>query len=240
MAKFGSRTVLLIARPVSPILNIDVDPAKGAAHERTRFLSDIPNETSKKDLGSIKRSSKEGIVVEKKTANVESGKKGFVTDVISEGTFNLFVDYQSSGTTSNIELPLAEHISVSELKALELGWGGNGSFISGASIASSRMNIAHSQISSTEQYGEQVSLNSLIVSANKSSSISVGNFFGNLEQGNPDNETTCAEQEQENTDIKTNFLLKQVNGVYINKVSGMSNADWITFVADIVTSECAG
>ena len=240
MAKFGSRTVLLIARPVSPILNIDVDAAKGVSHERTRLLSDIPNETSKKNLGSIKRSSEDGIIIQKKMANVESGKKGFVTDIISEGTFNLFVDYQSAGTTSNIELPLAESISVSELKALELGWGGNGSFITGASTASSRMNISHSQISSTEQYGEQVSLNALVVSVQKSNSVNVGSFFGDLEHGNADNATICSQQEQENADIKTNFLLKQVNGVYINKVSGMSNADWITFVANIVTSECAG
>ena len=80
----------------------------------------------------------------------------------------------------------------------------------------------------------------VIVSIKKSSSVNVGSFFGDLEHGNPDNSTICSQQEQENADIKTNFLLKQVNGVYINKVSGMSNTAWITFVANIVTSECAG
>jgi len=236
MTKFGTRTVLLMATPISPITNRSVDGAKGMGKELTRLPAATRSNTTKKQIGSLKKHSASGksIEIERKMADVAADSI-FVTDTVMEGTFRLSMDLQSTGTTSTgNEIFLSDEITVTELKQLELGWGGDGSFLEGASVVSSKMgNGRHEKI----KFGQQVSLNGLAVSI-QASPVVDGDVFGNLEYGDPDNEVTCAELEAESVGIR-GLLKKQVDGVYVHKKAGMSDAAWVSLVDNSTTSTCA-
>ena len=230
MTKYNTKSVILRAVATSPILT--GKESLGVVKNRLKINTKSENIKNKeKRVGSIKTHSEDGLNV------LASDKKSIVVEVdgniseeqTQEGTFNIYMDiFTAEGTVSNkrLETLLAADVTLSEIKVLENGWGGsNSTFLEGARIAAKN----YSPSSTVKEYSERVLYYDVVKSIQISDIIPNSDMYGDLLLGIGADISV----DSEHTSLQTNFLLKQVNDVYVNKIPGISNSAWLNLVNNL-------
>ena len=242
MAKFDGKTVILTAICTNPKIENNQGVSETVLREKF-LIRNKEQRTRPQKAGSIKSHAEDGanVVAEDKIAEVRIGTGVSKMELVSGALFDLYLDsFTTSGTVSNkdVEFLIGKSITLSEIKVLENGWLGDGSFFTACNTASTH--AVHDDVQARANVGKRIDLYNLINSIQTSAILISGityNAFGDLEHGQGSS-TNCSDQVALMDNLKTNLLLKVVDGDYINKIPGMSDDDWEDLLDDASRVDC--
>ena len=237
MAKFNGRTCIIYTKYVSG--GVGVNPSEV---ERERLIQRDEDETiQERKIGTSKQINEvneKEVVVKGIVSKVAVGGR-IKKDFVNEAVFDLYLDFltasASSTTTPNQKqsLLVGEKISISELKSMENNWSSIEPGYGTNLVSLSRANIGDKKSIAKAC----TTLYSVIDSLQKSKATIDNNFFGDLSKGQ--GSETCSADVESLTAFKTNTLLKQVDGVYVNKVGGVTDAKWLDLVNNASMISCS-
>ena len=233
--KFEGKTAILYAR----YREGGQEGLKGKEVERNRVIqkrSDMKTKEQKIGTKTVYSEIKEDeVVTEKIVSTVAKGDQVFRKDFVREALFDIYLDFLTvSGTIPNerVSLLVSENISISEIKTMESHWNSLSGQTPTTFYEEAKAKVGDSTgivACKTELYG-------MIEAFQKSDATVENNLFGDLNQGQGSD--NCSEQAASNTAFKNDVLLKEIGGVYVNKVGSVTDSQWETLVANMHGVEC--